>query len=217
MHYPIFKAIVNTIDTQLSQRNIRSKKFKTWEDNKINAIGLELIIDVNDSTQYIQDISINFDWDSFRETTVAKDLKGMSGHPFLKIDQLRKSSIKPTIDIELAWNFKVDHCQPESLDRSGNNRIQRASEWMEAISKEINRLLQSDNIITRWHIEIEGDEHGRYLSAINLISYFQYELSDLTDMNQIQHYVSRRLQDLLLKANRVIKECELVLNKSLAA
>jgi len=217
MHYPIFNSIVNTIDTQLSKRNIRSKKFKTWEDNKINAIGLELIIDVGDGSDFIQDLSINFDWDSFRETTVAKDLKGMSGHPFLKVEQLRKASVTPTIDIEMTWNFKIDECQPTDIDPSGNTRIQKASEWMESISKEINRLLKSDNIITRWHIEIEGDEHGRYLSAINLISYFQYELSDLTNVNQVQHYVSRSLQDLLLKSSRVIKKCDSILQSSVAA
>lgn len=217
MHYPIFHSIVNTVDTELSQRNIRSREFKTWEDNKINAIGLELIIDVNDSSSYIGDLSINFDWDSFRETTVAKDLKGMSEHPFLKIEQLRKAEVVPTIDIEMTWNFNISECQPSNLDPAGNTRIQKASEWMESISGEINRLLKSDNIITRWHIEIEGDEHGRYLSAINLISYFQYELSGLRNVNQIQHFVSRRLQDLLVKANRVINECEKILRDALAA
>ena len=42
-------------------------------------------------------------------------------------------------------------------------------------------LLISDDIITRWHIEVDGDKDGKYLSAINLISYFQYSFTDLEE------------------------------------
>jgi hypothetical protein len=88
---------------------------------------------------------------------------------------------------------------------------------MESISKQINETLRNENIITRWHIEIEGDEQGKYLSAINLISYFQYELGAAEDLNELQLYVSRRLQDLLLKGNRVITLCDTILTEALAA
>ena len=88
---------------------------------------------------------------------------------------------------------------------------------MESISKQINETLRNENIITRWHIEIEGDEQGKYLSAINLISYFQYELSAAEDLNELQSYVSRRLQDLLLKGNRVISLCDTILSEAVAA
>jgi hypothetical protein len=162
-------------------------------------------------------LSINFDWDSFRETTVARQLSGMEGHPFLKIDRLSKTPVKPTIDIEMAWLFDIDVCQPESPDKEGNYRIEQASKWMESISTQINSLLKDQNIITRWHIEIEGDEHGKYLSAINLISYFQYELSSPTTVNEVQGLVSRTMQELLLKANRVIHMCDEVLEESVAA
>ena len=217
MHYPIFNSIVNTVDTQLEKRGIQSKKFKTWEDNKINAIGLELIIGLDKISDYIQSLSINFDWDSFRETSVARELTGMEDHPFLKIKKLKTTHFHPTIDIELSWLFNVEVCQPEQKTGQGNYRIDQASKWMESISKEINALLKSENIITRWHIEIEGDENGKYLSAINLISYFQYELKDLKTVNEVQTFVSRRLQDLLLKANRVINKCEEILKESVAA
>ncbi len=105
MHYPIFKSIVNTVDTQLDKRGISSRKFKTWEDNKINAIGLELIIDLEKTSDFMKSLSINFDWDSFRETTVARQLTGMEEHPFLKIERLSKTPVQPTIDIEIGLAF----------------------------------------------------------------------------------------------------------------
>ncbi|MBO6524589.1 MAG: hypothetical protein JJ971_12230 [Balneolaceae bacterium] len=217
MHYPIFKSIVNTVDTQLDKRGISSRKFKTWEDNKINAIGLELIIDLENTSDFMKSLSINFDWDSFRETTVARQLTGMEEHPFLKIERLSKTPVSPTIDIEMAWLFDIDVCQPEAPDKEGNYRIEQASKWMEGISQEINTLLKDDNVITRWHIEIEGDEKGKYLSAINLISYFQYELSAPSTVNEINTLVSKSMQELLLKASRVIHRCDDVLKETVAA
>ncbi len=217
MHYPIFKSIVNTVDTQLDKRGINSRKFKTWEDNKINAIGLELIIDLEKTSDFMKSLSINFDWDSFRETTVARQLKGMEEHPFLKIERLSKTPVSPTIDIEMAWLFDIDVCQPEAPGKEGNYRIEQASKWMEAISKDINTLLKDENVITRWHIEIEGDENGKYLSAINLISYFEYDLSAPTTIIEINSLVSRRMQELLLRASRVIHRCDDVLKETVAA
>jgi hypothetical protein len=217
MHYPIFNSIVNTVHTQLGKRGIQSTKFKTWEDNKIHAIGLELMVELSKSSRFIDSLAINFDWDSFRETSVARNLEGMEQHPFLKVDKLADTQVTPSIDIEMTWLFDIDSCQPQQPEKEGNYRIEQASEWMEAISKSINELLKNEKIITRWHIEIEGDEHGRYLSAINLISYFQYELSESRDLNELQSYVSRRLQDLLLKGSRVITMCDDILAESVAA
>tara|TARA_R110000868_G_scaffold37111_4_gene131348 strand:+ start:38885 stop:39538 length:654 start_codon:yes stop_codon:yes gene_type:complete len=217
MHYPIFNSIVNTVETQLDKRGIQTRKFRTWEDNKINAIGLELIIDLEKTSTFIDSLSINFDWDSFREASVARVLSGMENHPFLKIDNLKKTKVLPTIDIELTWFFDVNICQPEIADKKGNYRIEEASRWMESISKEINLLLKNENIITRWHVEIEGDENGKYLSAINLISYFQYEFHSPKTVNEVNTFVERRLHNLLLKASKVISNCEEVLKKTIAA
>ncbi len=217
MHYPIFNSIVNTVNTQLDKRGIKSQKFKTWEDNKINAIGLELLIELKNSSDFLQALSINFDWDSFREATVAKQLEGMNSHPFLKIKKLFKSPVPSTIDIEISWLFDIERCQPEYPEKEGNYRIEQASLWMEAISKQINTLLKDQNIITRWHIEIEGDESGKYLSAINLISYFQYEFTSPKTVNDINNVVSKKFQDLLLKASKVIHLCDEVLQESIAA
>lgn len=217
MHYPIFNSIVNTVESQLGKRGIKTNKFRTWEDNKIHATGLELIIDLKEASGYMESLSINFDWDSFRETTMAKELDGMESHPFLKIETLTKSSIKPTIDIEMSWLFDIDTCQPEVQGEAGNYRIEKASRWMESISKKVNELLSDNDIITRWHIEIDGDENGRYLSAINLISYFQYELTSPKSLNEVQHLVGRKLHDLLLKANKVIYSSNEILDESIAA
>src|SRR5690625_7629457 len=76
---------------------------------------------------------------------------------------------------------------------------------MDMASKRVNELLLSDDIITRWHIEIVGDENGNYLTAINLLSYFQFPVGDLKSLNEVQNYVSRKLAHLLSRANRVIK------------
>ncbi|MFD2533352.1 hypothetical protein [Gracilimonas halophila] len=217
MHYPIFNSIVNTVEAQLGKRGIKTNKFRTWEDNKIHATGLELIINMDNASPYMESLSINFDWDSFRETTMAKELEGMDSHPFLKIETLTKSTVKPTIDVEMSWLFDIDTCQPQLPGEAGNYRIEKASRWMESISKKVNDLLSDDDIITRWHIEIDGDENGRYLSAINLISYFQYELVTPKSLNEVQHLVGRKLHDLLLKANKVIYSSNEILDDSLAA
>tara|TARA_R110002096_G_scaffold78670_1_gene185056 strand:- start:16197 stop:16850 length:654 start_codon:yes stop_codon:yes gene_type:complete len=217
MHYPIFSSIVNTVDTQLEKRGISAETFSTWENSKINATGLELEIGLSKVSQYMKSLSINFDWDGFRERSLAKQLEGMDSHPFLKIDKLNESSIVPTIDVEMAWLFDVNFCQPEVPELSGNYRIEQASAWMESINRQVNHLLVNDDIITRWHIEIEGDENGKYLSAINLISYFQYRIDTPKSLNEVKHYVSRRLHDLLLKANKVLFIADEILSETIAA
>ena len=217
MHYPIFNSIVNTVKTQLGKRGIQSNTFKTWEDNKIHAIGLEMGIGLSHTSNFVKSLAINFDWDSFRETSVARRMDGMEKHPFLRVEKLAEIDVLPTIDIEMTWVFDIETCQPHQKDREGNYRIEQASKWMESISKQINDTLRNENIITRWHIEIEGDEQGKYLSAINLISYFQYELGTAGDLNELKVFVSRQLQDLLLKGNRVISMCDSILSDALVA
>ena len=217
MQYPIFNSIVNTVESQLGKRGISTNKFRTWKDNKIYATGLELNISLQEASSYIDSLSINFDWDSFRETSMAKGLEGMESHPFLKIEPFTETAVMPTIDVEMMWLFNIDTCQREEPGRSGNYRIDEASRWMESISNEVNELLADDDIITRWHVEIDGDENGRYLSAINLISYFQYQLVELESLNEVQDIVKKKLNDLLLKANKVLFTSNKILDKSLAA
>src|SRR5690625_5068859 len=101
MQYPIFKSVVNTIKDSLSKRNINVTQFKTWEEAKINAAGLEIVIDLRSSTRNLTHMSINFDWDSFREVTLASRMDGTQSHPLLKAQHLSEVNVMPVIDITL--------------------------------------------------------------------------------------------------------------------
>ena len=205
MQYPIFQSIINKINSSLNQRNINVVQFKTWEEARINAAGLEIVIDLKDSTNHLTHLAINFDWDSFREANLANKLSGTDGHPMLKAKHLTQVSVSPSIDIELVWHFDVNRCQPPPGFGKADYRIEMASQWMDRASKKVNELLLSEDIITRWHLEIDGDEHGKYLTAINLISYFQFTVGELNSLNEVHSYISRKLTHLLYKANRIIK------------
>ena len=205
MQYPIFQSIINKINSSLNQRNINVVKFKTWEEARINAAGLEIVIDLKDSTNHLTHLAINFDWDSFREANLANRLSGTDAHPMLKAKHLTEVSVSPSIDIEIVWHFDVDRCQPPPGFGEVDYRIKMASEWMDRASKKVNELLLSEDIITRWHLEIDGDQHGKYLTAINLISYFQFSIGDLSSLNDVHSYIARKLTHLLYKANRIIK------------
>jgi len=205
MEYPIFQSIANIINGSLNERNINVTKFRTWEETKINATGLEIFIDLNDSTNYLKSLSINFDWDRFREAALAQQMEGTGKHPILKSDRFKEAKVSPVIDIEMTWHFKEDRCQPSTSNGETNYRIQTAGEWMDDASKKVNELLISDDIITRWHLEIDGDQYGKYLTAINLISYFQYEMSDLKSLCEVHDFVDRKLTHLLYKAKKIIE------------
>ena len=204
MTYPIFNSVVNRIENKLKERDISIKTFKTWNEDRINATGLEIVIDLSGKTNFLKALSINFDWDRFRETVLAQELDGMEKHPFLQDDNKVETSISPVIDIEVTWLFDEKAPHPQLAAQNGNHRLSAASEWMEDISKEVNELLADDDIITRWHIEVEGTESSKYLSAVNLISYFQYTLADLNSLNDVHEFVSKRLQELLVKSKRVL-------------
>jgi|GEM_PF-207080 len=215
MEYPIFQSIVNKINSSLLKRNINVTTFKTWEESKINATGLEIFIDLSESTNYLTALSINFDWDRFREASLARQLQGTDSHPVLQSEPIAHpvlqsepiadSKVDPVIDIEVTWHFREDRCQPKTTNGDANYRIQKASEWMEQASQEVNELLLSDEIITRWHLEIDGDQHGKYLNAINLISYFQFPFRDLTSLCEVHKFVERKLTYILYRAKRVIQ------------
>jgi len=205
MEYPIFQSIVNKINGSLVKRNINVTTFKTWEESKINATGLEIYIDLSESTHHLKALSINFDWDRFREASLARQLNGTDNHPVLQSETFAESKIDPVIDIEVTWHFREDRCQPRQTNGDANYRIQKASEWMDQASSEVNELLLSDNIITRWHLQIEGDQHGKYLNAINLISYFQYSFRGQASLSDVHEFVDRKLTHILYKAKRVIK------------
>lgn len=205
MEYPIFQSIVNKINSSLLKRNINVTTFKTWEESKINATGLEIFIDLSESTNHLTALSINFDWDRFREASLARQLHGTDSHPVLQSEPFAESKVDPVIDIEVTWHFRAGRCQPKVTNGDANYRIQKAGEWMDQASQEVNELLMSDDIITRWHLEIDGDQHGKYLNEINLISYFQFPFRDLTSLCDVHTFVERKLTYILYRAKRVIK------------
>ncbi|MFU8812270.1 MAG: hypothetical protein ACNA78_04835 [Balneolaceae bacterium] len=205
MHYPIFKSIVNKIDDTLALRNINVKNFKTWSEPKINATGLSIIIDLSSSTHHLDTLSIHFDWDRFREAACARQMEGTSHHPVLKTKTFGKTSVDPFIDVEMNWSFDVEQCQPSSSNGDADFRIRTASEWMEKASRKVNEILADDDIITRWHLEIDGDKEGKYLTSINLISYYQFSLAGLESLQEVHRFTRRKLIHLLQQAKQVVR------------
>lgn len=205
MTYPIFNSVANCVERELNKREVEIKTFKTWNEDRINATGLEILLDLSGQSHYLETLSINFDWDRFRETVLARQLEGMEEHPFLQEDKLVSTSIAPVIDIEVTWMFNEEKSQPRLASQSEARRLESAGDWMEEISQNVNRLMGDENIITRWHVEVMGDGSEKYLSAINLISYYQYTLSDLESLNDVHIFVSRRLRALLAKSRKVIQ------------
>ena len=215
MNYPIFLSIVNTIQSDVESKHIQTESFKTWQDNTIFATGLELNINLGVNTRYLQQLSINFDWDQYREFLLANQLHGLDSHPLLGIDELREAKTKPTIDVELMLSFKPEHCQPSLNDGKGNYRMDFASQWMDLISKRNLANFGPQSNVTRWHVEIEGDNDGKYLSNIQLISYYQFDLSHTKDMQDLQHFVEKSLKSLLVRSSRVIKISEAIIEQSI--
>src|SRR5690554_6400087 len=122
MQYPIFQSVVNKINATLNKRNINVVKFKTWEEARINAAGLEIVIDLQESTNHLTSLSINFDWDRFREAALANQLSGTDNHPMLKAKHLTEANVVPSIDVELVWYFDEKRCQPSKTNGDANYR-----------------------------------------------------------------------------------------------
>ena len=217
MKYPIFNTFINRIKSDLNRKNIEPTEFHVWTDETINATGLEIKIDLSGLSNHVKDVTINFDWDKFREINCARQLPGMEKHPLLSANTtMEHSSVLPGMDVEVTWNLRPDVVLSDQTELADSDRIERASVWMDTINKRIHDTLPADYIISRWHIEVDGDTVGRYLSTMSLISYFQFTLNQMTDLNQILDFISRKLQLILVRSNRIIQIAESSL-KSVAA
>ncbi len=205
MNYPIFSAIVNQIETRLSKRAINVEQFRVWNEENINATGLEISLNLSDRSSHVKKLVINLDWDKFREAVLASQLPGMNKHPLLKSDIYTKSNISPHIDVELIWHLDEDALYRKLDSTVGNRRIEAARHWMEDINKELQRNLPQESLITRWHVEVEGDINGRYVTDMSLISYLQYQLDEFTTLNDIHRYLEEHIQKILLRTNTFIK------------
>jgi hypothetical protein len=217
MKYPIFNTFINRIKSDLNKKNIEPAEFHVWNDETINATGLEIKIDLSDISEHVADVTINFDWDKVREINCARQLPGMEKHPLLTTTLTTDhSSVLPGMDVEVTWNLRPDVVLRDYSNVTDIDRIERASVWMDSINKRIHDTLPADYIISRWHIEVDGDTVGRYLSTMSLISYFQFTVNQMTDLNQILDFVSKKLQLILVRSNRIIQIAESSL-KSAAA
>ncbi|MEX0778435.1 MAG: hypothetical protein WD491_13430 [Balneolales bacterium] len=213
MNYPIFNSIVKQIESELTRRNSRIINFRLWEEEAINAAGLEFSIDLSKDTSQIKNVSINLDWDKFREARLAKELKGMEKHPLANLPNISKARVLPTIDVEVTWHFNEKAVLDTVSSFEGNHRIETASQWMDSINKEIIASLPSNNMITRWHVEIEGDLKGKYLSNMSLISYLEYPLGDSGSLNKIHQFIAEKIQKLLVRTNKIVYIAESTLKQ----
>jgi len=217
MLYPIFNAFTNRIKADLTRKNISFESFNVWNDETINATGLELVIDLSDVSDYVREVTINFDWDKFREISLAKKLSGMEKHPLLTAKNgVRGTQLQPSMDVEVTWTLNEDTILNGKSLNDNNWRLDMASNWMERMNLRISDLLPADYIISRWHVEIEGDSNGRFLSAMSLISYFQFTLAHNNDLNEILDFISKKLQLILVQSNRVIQIAEQTASQSAA-
>jgi hypothetical protein len=203
MEYPIFNSITNQIERELTQKDVRLKKFKTWHEDRINATGLEIVIDISNQDSIVQEISINFDWDRFRESYLAQNLKGLAEHPLLQDENLKSVTASPKIDVELSWIFDEQKIHLNSSATESINLMSPNQSWMQNLSKEVTSFLAEEDCITRWHIEMEGSIDPNQLSRIMLISYFQYPLQDLGTLNNVLNTVKYRVRTLMIKSNKV--------------
>ncbi len=205
MTYPIFNSFTNQIQNELTSRAINIKTFKTWHEDRINATGLEILIDVQSNNNFIKEVAINFDWDRFRETVLASQLDGLGEHPMLQEGNLKSTTVSPKIDVEISWVFDEKRSEIALPNLSEGDRLESAGRWIQEINSEVNKILNSNDVVTRWHIEVEGNHTGKRLSTVSLISYFQYQLADLKSLNEAHYFVKRQLQDLLVKSKKVRK------------
>lgn len=214
MNYPIFSAIVNQVESRLIRRSIPIDQFRVWNEDKINATGLEIGINLRDRSDHVDRLVINLDWDKFREVSLAKKLPGMSGHPLLKHDAIVSKSQPPYLDVEIIWYFDESVLYRKLNSSMGNRRIEAASHWMEYINTELKQILTEQNLITRWHMEIEGDINGRYVTDMSLISYLQYQLDKFDSFNDIHAYLEKNIQMILQRTDTIIKIASKTLEKA---
>lgn len=202
--YPIFNSVVNRIESELVRRGIHPKRFKTWVENSINATGLEISADLPGDGP-ITSVVINFDWDKFREATLARQMDGMSGHPLLKNKKMELLSVTPGMDIEISWQFNEHIPIQLAPSRIGTQRVKIASDWMEAINRQAKEILPVEHSLSRWHVDIDGDFDGRFISQMTFITYFTIPLSTIDSLKALHMRVDRKLQVLLLTTERMVQ------------
>lgn len=213
--YPLFDSIAKHVTNGLKGNPVN--RIKRWHNEMLNATGLEIRADLGFAGP-IKSVTINFDWDRFKEFGLAKQLK-MQEHPLIIQENKESAPLKnvlPSIEIEVAWHISPPISGHVNDDRLGDERLKQASIWMQQISHDVNTLLVVDKVISRWHIDIEGDMHGKFISDAMLMAYFNYDLSELRSIEQVDKFVKKRLNYLIYKTGKVIKIARNVLKEAAA-
>lgn len=205
MKYPIFNSVINKIQTELSFKDIKTSKFRVWNDSTINATGLETSINVSHEQTGIKELHINFDWDVYRELAIARQLNGMDRHPLLREDALTPLKGNPTIDVEISWHFDTDGIHNSLHAATHQDKLEFASLWMKSINEKLHQALPTEQLISRWHFDVTSGVHGKYVSAMCLITYFQYSLSGMNELNDIHDNISKIIQSILQRNTRVLR------------
>ncbi len=216
MDYPIFNSIINHIQEELNRHELPIQQFKKWQEQAINASGLEIAINLSEITPFINLVEINLDWDKFKEIRLARQLKGMEQHPLLKKPSLPEANIDPNIDVEITWHFNEQMILDEELTGEGSGKIETASQWMQGVNQHLQSFLPEDNLTNRWHVEIEGSDEEKYISDMNLISYLQYGLAGEAELNDIHNKVTKKIKQLLILTNKVVEVAEHSFPRALA-
>ncbi len=217
MQYPIFQAIINRIQSSLKERSIDSARARIWTEKQINATGLEILVNVSDQSPWVDQVKIHFDWDSFRERNLAKQLKGTSNHPFLSISFLKSADIAPILDVEVSWTFNLEAFPAIQGIERNPVAVDIASGWMEEINRHLRTTFSTRSLMSRWHIEFEGDENGRMLTSAQLITYFQFSLEQVKSLQDVHKTIDRRLIQLLFITRKVIQSANGILPHYVAA
>lgn len=205
MKYPIFNSVINKIQTELSSKEIKTEKFRVWTDSTINATGLETTINVSHEQSGIKELNINFDWDVYRELAVAKQLNGMEKHPLLKQKSISPLKYNPTIDVEISWIFDTNGIYNSLQSATNDEKIDYASRWMKSINDKLHLALPTEKLISRWHVDVTSGKDGKFVSAMCLITYFQYSLSTMLELNDIHSHITKVIQTILQRNIRVLK------------
>lgn len=210
MKFPIFEAIVKHIEIELGKRSILIDSLIPWERPDINAKGIELIVHLENYSDTLKNMTINLDWDKFREVKLARTLEGMEKHPFIKESLINYENIRTVMDVEVIWNLNPEVILGINNPVTATSRLNLASEWMENINKRFNFLLKKENVMTRWHVEFEGDFKGRYVSNMSLITYYQLSFSEANTIFDVNRTVLTRLKSIQNTSRRLLiltKEC----------
>lgn len=167
----------------------------TWQNPSIHASGLDVKIPLQDSI--LKECQIHFDWDSFRERCMARQMDGMERHPLLKQPHLASNAVKAQLDIEVSWVFESPYKQ-----------VEPARKWITSMNETLKPLFSSLTALTRWHLELEGDSEEAQVTDTRLLTYVEFDMEGVTSINHLQRTIERRLVQLVFLTRKVMEAAQ---------